>query len=77
MSEDLFTQKQVAQRWALSERTLERWRAIGEGPIYVKLGSAVRYRLTDIKAFEQAGAQKQPSNGKDLLAKVSCTRQPC
>jgi predicted DNA-binding transcriptional regulator AlpA len=77
MADDLLTQKQVAQRWALSERTLERWRTIGEGPVYVKLGSAVRYRLTDIEAFEQAGTQKQPKNGKDLLAKVSCTRRPC
>jgi DNA-binding transcriptional regulator LsrR (DeoR family) len=39
MADDLLTQKQVAQRWALSERTLERWRCTSEGPVYIKLGS--------------------------------------
>jgi predicted DNA-binding transcriptional regulator AlpA len=53
MAEELLTQKQLARRWALSERTLERWRCIGKGPTYVKLGHHVRYRLTDIKAYEQ------------------------
>ncbi len=74
MADDLLTQKQVAQRWALSERTLERWRTIGEGPVYIKLGYAVRYRLTDIESFEQAGTQNRPINGNDLLAKVSSVR---
>ena len=32
MAEELLTQKQLARRWALSERTLERWRCTGEGP---------------------------------------------
>jgi hypothetical protein len=29
-------QKQLADRWDLSERTLERWRAIGWGPLFHK-----------------------------------------
>ncbi len=68
MAEDLLTQKQVAQRWALSERTLERWRCTGEGPVYVKLGCSVRYRIADIEAFEQAGIQNQPKNYNELSA---------
>jgi hypothetical protein len=29
-------QKQLADRWDLSERTLERWRAIGWGSLFLK-----------------------------------------
>ena len=52
MAEELLTQKQLARRWVLSERTLERWRCTGEGPTYIKLGGLVRYRLADILAYE-------------------------
>ncbi len=34
MAEELLTQKQLARRWVLSERTLERWRCTGEGPTF-------------------------------------------
>ena len=48
------TQKELARRWAISHRTLERWRCTGEGPDYLKLGGRVIYRLEDIAAFEAA-----------------------
>lgn len=47
-----FTQRDLAQRWAVSPRTLERWRWSGEGPQFLKLGHRVVYRLEDIIAFE-------------------------
>lgn len=49
-----FTQKELSRRWAISHRTLERWRWTGEGPSFMKLGGRVIYRLEDIVAFEQA-----------------------
>lgn len=45
-------QKELARRWALSHRTLERWRYEGTGPAYLKLGGRVLYRLADIEDFE-------------------------
>ena len=36
-------QKKLAQRWCISERTLERWRIIGWGPIFLKIGGRVIY----------------------------------
>ena len=42
----------LADRWNISHRTLERWRWTGEGPCFVKLGGRVVYRLEDIEAFE-------------------------
>lgn len=67
-------QTDLAERWNISARTLERWRWIGEGPRYVKLGGRVRYRLEDVEAYEaqQArastaetgeGQRPPPSNG--------------
>jgi predicted site-specific integrase-resolvase len=48
------TQTDLARRWTISPRTLERWRWVGEGPVYMKIGGRVVYRLDDILAFEQA-----------------------
>ncbi len=50
------TQLDLARRWRVSPRTLERWRWrwrwLGQGPAYLKLGAAVAYRLEDVEAFE-------------------------
>ncbi len=48
------TQKELARRWAISHRTLERWRWTGEGPSFMKLGGRVIYRLEDVLSFELA-----------------------
>ena len=45
-------QVEVARRWSLSPRTLERWRWIGQGPRFLKIGGRVVYRLDDIEAYE-------------------------
>ena len=45
-------QRELAERWHLSEGTLERWRSDGHGPTYLKLHGRVLYRLADIEAFE-------------------------
>ena len=47
------TQDQLAKRWQISPRTLERQRWIGEGPNYVKLGGPVRYLSTDVIEYER------------------------
>ena len=48
-----FNQIELARRWSLSHRTLERWRWAGGGPSFLKLGNRVIYRLEDIEAFER------------------------
>ncbi|MCC2654269.1 MAG: hypothetical protein K0Q60_4435 [Microvirga sp.] len=45
-------QIELARRWKLSPRTLERWRWLGQGPRFMKLGGRVAYRLEDVEAFE-------------------------
>lgn len=53
MSEVCVNQKELAARWKISHRTLERWRWVQEGPRYLKIGGRVVYRLSDVEAFER------------------------
>src|ERR1700750_2527960 len=45
-------QDDVAQRWSISPRTLERWRWPGQRPRFLKIGGAAVSRLGDIEAYE-------------------------
>lgn len=47
-------QTELAERWTISARTLERWRWTGDGPAFLKIGGRVVYRLEDVLAYEQA-----------------------
>lgn len=47
-------QRDVAARWRLSVRTLERWRSRRQGPPFLKLGGKVVYRIEDVEAYEAA-----------------------
>ncbi len=53
----MLTETELSVRWKLSVRTLQFWRYKKTGPKYIKLhGSAVRYPINEIKAYElQAG----------------------
>ena len=52
MSGKHLNQIDLAKRWNLSHRTLERWRCTGEGPQFLKHGGRVVYRNEDVEAFE-------------------------
>lgn len=58
---DYWTPKQLAERWQLATPTLERWRSEGIGPIFLKIQGQVRYRLSDILAFEAESLRKSTS----------------
>ena len=67
MSGVCLNQVELAARWKISHRTLERWRWAQEGPRYLKLGGRVVYRLTDIEAFERE-VQSAASDSGDTRA---------
>jgi transcriptional regulator GlxA family with amidase domain len=46
------SQLELARRWCISPRTLERWRWTGDGPRYIKLKGRVAYREADVEAYE-------------------------
>lgn len=48
MKDALLTTSEAAQYVRLGKPTLERFRLTGGGPLYAKLGGAVRYRQADL-----------------------------
>ena len=66
-------QTDLAERWNISARTLERWRWIGDGPRFVKLGGRVRYRLEDVEAYEAQQVRASIAETGATPAPVSST----
>jgi hypothetical protein len=50
----LLNEQQAAQVLGCSVAALRRWRLLGYGPAFVKLGRLVRYSETDLAAFVAA-----------------------
>lgn len=44
---------ELAVRWAISAKTLRRWRQMQLGPLFIKLGGRVSYLLTDVQDYER------------------------
>jgi len=53
----LDTEHLHAEWWGKSVRTVQRWRATGYGPAYLRLGGSVIYRMCDVLAFEDAACR--------------------
>ena len=47
-------QVDLSKRLGISCRTLERWRWMGIGPKFIKIGGRVKYRMADVEGFEQS-----------------------
>ncbi len=60
LTEPAFTETELARRWNVSAKTLQRWRCDGFGPPYIKLSKAVRYLVDEVVAYEQAHRQGSP-----------------
>jgi predicted DNA-binding transcriptional regulator AlpA len=58
--QELLNEHQVAQLVALSVASVRRWRLLRQGPRYLKIGSAVRYRPEDIGAW----IESRPTGGE-------------
>jgi hypothetical protein len=43
----------LATRWGISPKTLQRWRTNKSGPPYLKLSKRVKYLIEDVVAYEQ------------------------
>lgn len=60
------TGAQLAQRYGLHPRTPANWRLEGKGPRYRKIGAkAIRYRLTDVLAWERHGDRFKVLSGTE------------
>ena len=56
--------KDAAEYLALGKNTLEVWRVHGQGPPFVKMGKAVRYRQEDLDNFIKSSMRANTSGGK-------------
>jgi predicted DNA-binding transcriptional regulator AlpA len=59
----LLNERQTATMLNISVRTLQRLRAIGNGPVYVKLGRLVRYQSDAVDNYLAACTRKSTSQG--------------
>jgi len=57
--ENLLNEHDVADLTGLSVACVRRWRLLRQGPKYLKIGAAVRYRPEDISAW----LESRPSGG--------------
>ena len=57
--EVLLNEHDVARITAMSIATVRRWRLLRQGPKYIKIGAAVRYKPEDIVAW----LESRPSGG--------------
>lgn len=55
-------EQELAERLNVSVRTVRKWRLNGSGVRYRKFGSAVRYAIADVEAFEEAAARMSTSD---------------
>jgi len=49
--EDYLSHKQLARELGVAERTLDRWRAVGEGPPRTLIGQRVYYAREDVRTW--------------------------
>ena len=61
-------QVELSRRWSISPRTLERWRWLGQGPRYLKIGGRVVYRLDDVEAYEAQQVRTSTANTVEVSA---------
>jgi excisionase family DNA binding protein len=58
---NLLTREQAAQFLSLKKSTLEAWAVRGGGPVFCKMGKAVRYRLADLESFIESRIRQNTS----------------
>lgn len=52
---------ELATRWGLSVKTLQRWRQQSLGPVFCKLGARVTYLIPEVEAFERRVSRNSTS----------------
>jgi predicted DNA-binding transcriptional regulator AlpA len=63
----VLSETELAHRWGVSPKTLQRWRTEGRGPKYLKLSKRVTYPLEAITEYERCALHISTS---ERVAKV-------
>ena len=64
--ENLLNEHDVARITGLSVASVRRWRLLRQGPPYLKIGSAVRYRREHVASW----LETRPRGGEPLVLRV-------
>ncbi len=59
--------QEAAEYLRIRPATLDRWRSVGGGPAFIKLGGRVVYAQADLDAFAEAG-RRTSTAGKGAAA---------
>jgi len=60
--EQFLNEKELAELLNIKSETLRNWRWDGRGPIFIKIGSNVRYRMSDIEEYINGRIRKSTSD---------------
>ncbi len=63
------TVEEAAQVLCVSVKTLEAWRRLGKGPVFVKLGRSVRYTMRALDQFTLERTVRNSAEGRMLDAR--------
>lgn len=55
------SEKNLAERWSISNFTLQQWRLNGKSLPYFKIGRSIRYSIDDVEAFEASNIATTPT----------------
>jgi len=61
-SNALMTVQQAADYLGLAVSTLNKWRCLGGGPVFLKMGRAVRYRQKNLDSYIETAERQSTSD---------------
>lgn len=61
------SETELAVRWGMSPKTLQRWRTTQQGPEYLKLGKKVQYSVAAIEQYENQARTNVAFEGADEI----------
>lgn len=53
LDRDRITEQELAEYWGIKKQTLQKWRSLGLGPVYIKIGARVLYPSNAIIEYER------------------------
>ena len=63
---EMLSEKDLAARWGVTQKTLQVWRTEGDGPKFITLGkNTIRYRMDDVLAYEAERTKTKPEETKN------------
>ena len=76
INEQWLSRQDLADRYGLPVKTLARWAATGNGPPYARMGRHVRYRLSDVIAWETARIEDQREAASPIMQSARTETTP-